>query len=164
MVLLQHQRRWIKSQKRDWDLGMLADDPEVDYLLGFRDDEVEPLPVKTYIRRLWLAFQSGKSPHPKYFFNPMVEDFSKEVDSWVSEYVNDPDLLIAELGKESIRDAETGRSCSAFLEETARTMLVTRDWGNALWGERKNPLYPLRNEKRELGDNHPPQWPEDQSL
>ena len=142
------------------------DDPKAHYLLGFERDKVESLPVKTYIRRLWLAFQSSeKSSLPRYFFDTEAERFAKEVEAWASDLVKDENRLAFEIAKDSmILDERTKETRSAFLEDTARTMLVTREWGDHLWGHRRFCTSPLANAKRELGDDKPPQWPEDQKL
>ena len=158
--------RDLKSQAEQGRQGVLADDPNVHYLLGFERDKVESLPVKTYIRRLWLAFQSSKqSSMPRSFFDPVAETFSKEIEAWVSDFVKDEDRLAFEIAKDPIvLDKKTGKSRSAFLEDTARTILVTREWGEHLWGSRTFCRSPLANEKREPGDNEPPKWPRDQDL
>ena len=158
--------QYLKSQAIKGRQGVLADDPSVNYLLGFERDKVEPLPVKTYIRRLWLAFQSSEqSSMPRSFFDPMAETFSKEIEAWVSGFVKDEDRLAVEVAKDPIvLDEQTRKSRSAFLEDTARTILVTREWGDHLWGRRTFCRCPLANEKRELGDDEPPKWPRDQDL
>jgi hypothetical protein len=155
----------MKSQKGEGGQGVLADDPNVHYLLGFERDKVETLPVKTYIRRLWLAFESSKhSSMPRIFLDPRAETFSKEIEAWVSDFVKNEDHLAIEVAKDPFIDEDTKTSRSAFLEDTARTILVTRQWGDHLWGSRKFCGSPLANEKREPGDNQPPEWPRDQEL
>jgi hypothetical protein len=145
---------------------MLADDPSVYYLLGFEKDHVKSRPVKTYIRRLWLAFQSSKhSSMPRYFLDPVAETFSKEVEVQVSDFVEDEDLLALEIAKDPlVVDEKTKETRSAFLEDTARTLLVIREWGDHLWGSRTFCRNPLANAKRELGDDKPPEWPQGQDL
>jgi hypothetical protein len=156
--------KWTRSQKQKGNSGILADDPDANYLLGFEQDQVEPLPIKTYIRRLWLPFQSGKSPVPKCLFNPAAEKLSVEIGVWVSDYFQNKDKLTVELEKDRIKDAQTGRTRSAFLEEAARWLLFEREYGDILWGSRMNSAYPLQNTKREPGDEQPPKWPQDQDL
>ncbi|KAF1352986.1 hypothetical protein EJ07DRAFT_182890 [Lizonia empirigonia] len=111
--------------------GVPKNKPGNDFLLGFEAEKEEALPLKTYIRRLWLAFQSSKRQLPKYFFDPKAEDFSKEIDAWVSDYVNNPDMLAAERAKCHVLlpslDNNPERIHSAFLEEIARTILITRE-------------------------------------
>lgn len=76
------------------------DGPDTVYLLGFDKEQLKPLPVKTYIRRLWLAFESGTSPIPKKFFDIQAHWFSKEIQEWVSDLANHPLRLAAELEME----------------------------------------------------------------
>ena len=154
-------RQYLRGQE-----GVATGDPEAAYLLGFEREKVEPLPVKTYIRRLWLAFQSSRRLTSKCFLDPMAEQFSKELGSWVSDFANNPDMLARELTKEPrlIWDKETEHQQSTFLEDTAHTLLVTRDWGEHLWGHRRECRSPLANEKREPGDEKPPRWPQDKAL
>jgi hypothetical protein len=157
---------YLRSQAAGGRQRYLEDDPNLHYLLGFEGDEVETLPVKTYVRRLWLAFQSSKRMSvPKNFLDPMAETFSKELEACVSDFVKDEDRLAAEIAKDPIViDRETKKSRSAFLEDAAHTILVTREWGDNLWGSRKYCRSPLANEKRELGDDEPPKWPQDRVL
>jgi hypothetical protein len=145
---------------------MLADDPSLDYLLGFEKDKVESRPAKTYIRRLWLAFQSSKhSSMPRCFLDPVAETFSKEVEAQVSDFDEDPDRLALEIAKDPfVIDEKTKETRSAFLEDTARTLLITREWGDHLWGRRPFCRNPLFNAKPEPGDDKPPKWPRDQDL
>lgn len=114
------------------------DEPEAHYLLGVERDKVKSLPVKTYIRRLWLAFQSNeKSSLPRYSFDVEAERFAKEVEAWVSDLVKDEDRLAVEIAKDPIvLDEKTKETRSAFLEDIAHTILVTRGWGDQLWGHR----------------------------
>jgi hypothetical protein len=142
------------------------DDPKEHYLLGFERDKIKPLPVKTYIRRLWLAFQSSeRSSLPRCFFDAEAENFAKEVEAWASDFVKDEDHLAFEIAKDpAILNEQTNETGSAFLEAVARTMLVTREWGDHLWGHRKFCTSPLQNAKPEPGDEKPPQWPEDEKL
>lgn len=165
MPLNGHVRDWIKNMRLS---GVPNIKPGNDFLLGFEAEKEEALPLKTYIRRLWLAFQSSKRPLPRYFFDPKAEDFSKEIDAWVSDYVNNPDLLAAERAKCQVLlpslDNNPERIHNAFLEETARTILITREWGEQIWGHRKQRVVPLANEKREPGHDKPPEWPLDQDL
>jgi hypothetical protein len=155
---------WTKLQNENRKLGIFADDPDADCLLGFEQDQVERLPIKTYIRRLWLPFQSSKSPVPKCLFNPAAEELSVEIGVWVSDYFQNKDKLTAELEKDRIKDAQTGSTRSAFLEEAAKSLLFDREYGDILWGCRMNSAYPLQNTKREPGDEQPPKWPKDQDL
>ncbi|KAF3031700.1 hypothetical protein E8E11_000669 [Didymella keratinophila] len=157
---------YVKAQSKEGRQGSLADDPSVQYLLGFEKDNVKSRPVKTYIRRLWLAFQSSeKSSLPRYFFDVEAERFAKETEAWVSDLVKDEDRLAVEIAKDPIvLDEKTKETRSAFLEDIARTMLVTRGWGDQLWGHRRFCTSPLANEKLELGDDKPPRWPRDQDL
>ncbi|KAF3031153.1 hypothetical protein E8E11_010459 [Didymella keratinophila] len=157
---------YVKARREEGRQGSLADDPSVQYLLGFAKDNVESRPVKTYIRRLWLAFQSSKrSSMPRCFLDPVAETFSKEVEAWVSDFVEDEDRLASEIAKDPlVVDEKTKETRSAFLEDTARTLLVTRGWGDYLWGSRTFCRNPLANAKREPGDDKPPEWPRDQDL
>ena len=157
---------YVKAQSKEGRQGSLADDPSVQYLLGFEKDNVKSRPVKTYIRRLWLAFQSSeKSSLPRYFFDIEAERFAKEVEAWFSDLVKDEDRLAVEIAKDPIvLDEKTKETRSAFLEDIARTMLVTRGWGDQLGGHRRFCTSPLANEKLELGDDKPPRWPRDQDL
>jgi hypothetical protein len=122
--------------------------------------------VKTYIRRLWLAFQSSKRlSTPRCFLDPVAEAFSKEVKARVSDLAEDEDRLVSEIGKDPlIVDEKTKETRSTFLEDTARTLLITREWGDHLWGSRTFCRNPLANAKREPGDDKPPEWPRDQNL
>jgi hypothetical protein len=137
------------------------DDLKEHYLLGFERDKIESLPVKTYIRRLWLTFQSSeRSSLPKYYYDVEAEKFAKEVEEWASDFVKDKDRLAFEIAKDPIvLDKQTKDTGSAFLEVVARIMLVTREWGDHLWGFCTSPLH---NAKPEPGDNKPPQWPKDE--
>jgi hypothetical protein len=157
---------YVKALREEGRRGMLADDLSLDLLLGFEKDNVEARRVKTYIRRLWLAFESSKkSPLPQLFFDVEAEKFAKEIEAWVSDLVKDEDRLAVEIAKDPVvLDAKTKEIRSAFLENIARTMLVTRGWGNQLWGHRRFCTSPLANEKRELGDDKPPEWPRDLDL
>ncbi|KAF3036748.1 hypothetical protein E8E11_006095 [Didymella keratinophila] len=157
---------YVKALREEGRRGMLADDPSLDYLLGFEKDKVESRPAKTYIRRLWLAFESSKkSPLPQLFFDVEAERFAKEVEAWVSDLAKDEDRLAVEIAKDPVvLDEKTKEIRSAFLEDIARTMLVTRGWGDQLWGHRRFCTSPLKNEKRELGDDKPPEWPRDQDF
>lgn len=95
----------------------------------------------------------------------MAETFAKEIEAWVSDFVKDEDALAVEIAKDPIvLDEKTPKSRSAFLEDTARTILITREWGDHLWGSRTFCRSPLANEKRELGGDEPPKWPQDQDL
>ncbi|KAF3032319.1 hypothetical protein E8E12_002216 [Didymella heteroderae] len=158
--------RYLKAQADEGKRGILADDPSVHYLLGFEKDNVESRPVKTYVRRLWLAFQSSKhSSMPRCFLDPEAERFSKEVEAWVSDFVEDEDRLASEIAKDPlVVDEKTKETRSAFLEDTARTLLVTRKWGDHLWGSRTFCKNPLVNAKREPGDDEPPKWPRDREF
>jgi hypothetical protein len=142
------------------------DESEAHYLLGVERDKVKSLPVKTYIRHLWLAFQSSeKSSPPRNFFDVEAERFAKEVEAWASDLFKDEDRLAVEVAKDPIIvDEKTKETRSAFLEDIACTMLVTRGWGDHLWGHRRFCTSPLTNAKRELGDDKPPRWPENQNL
>jgi hypothetical protein len=157
---------YVKALREEGRRGIRADDPSVHYLLGFEKDNVESLSVKTYIRRLWLAFQSSKqSSIPKCFFDPEADRFAKEVEAWVSDFVSDEDRLASEIAKDPlVVDEKTKETRSAFLEDTARALLVTRKWGDHLWGSRTFCRNPLVNAKREPGDDEPPEWPRDQDL
>lgn len=120
---------YVKALREEGRRGMLADDPSLGYLLGFEKDKVESRPVKAYIRRLWLAFQSSKhSSMPRCFLDPVAETFSKEVEAQVSDFVEDPDRLVLEIAKDPfVIDERTKETRSAFLEDTARTLLITRE-------------------------------------
>jgi hypothetical protein len=157
---------YLKTQAEEGRRGILADDPSVHHLLGFERDNVKSLPVKTYIRRLWLTFESSKhSSMPRCFLDPGAEIFSKEVEAYVSDFVKDEDHLASEIAKDPlVVDEKTKKTRSAFLEDTARTLLVTREWGDYLWGSRTFCRNPLANAKREPGDDKPPEWPRDQDL
>ncbi|KAF3025445.1 hypothetical protein E8E11_004280 [Didymella keratinophila] len=157
---------YVKAQTKKGRRGILADDPSVHYLLGFEKDNVDSLPVKMYIRRLWLAFESSKhSSVPRCFLDPRAERFSKEVEACVSDFVEDEDRLMSEIAKDPlVVDEKTKETRSAFLEDTARALLVTGEWGDHLWGSRTFCRNPLVNAKREPGDNEPPEWPRDEDL
>ncbi|KAK7177855.1 hypothetical protein PSPO01_16098 [Paraphaeosphaeria sporulosa] len=123
---------YVKALREEGRRGMLADDPSLHCLLGFEKDNVESRPVKTYIRRLWLAFQSSKhSSMPRYFLDPVAETFSKEVEAQVSDFVEDPDRLASEIAKDPlVVDEKTKETRSAFLDDTAQedaTDLVVRE-------------------------------------
>ena len=157
---------YVKAQNEGGSRGVLADDPNLQCLLGFEKDNVESLPVKTYIRRLWLAFQSSKhSSMPRCFLDPRVETFSKEVEAQVSDFVEDEDRLALEIAKDPlVIDEKANETRSAFLADTARTLLVTREWGDQLRGSRSFCRNPLFNAKQEPGNDQPPEWPRDQDL
>jgi hypothetical protein len=157
---------YLKTQAEEGRQGVLADDLDAHYLLGFEGDKVESLPVKTYIRRLWLAFQSSeKSSMPRHFLDPEAETFAKEVEARVSDFVKNEDRLALEVKKNRIvLDEKTQETRSAFLEDAALTILVTREWGDRLWGRRTFCRTPLANAKREPGDDGPPGWPQDRDL
>lgn len=125
---------YVKAQAEEGRLGILADNPSIYYLLGFENDNVKSLPVKTYIRRLWLAFQSSKRlSTPRCFLDPVAEAFSKEVKARVSNLAEDEDCLVSEIAKDPlIVDKKTKETRSTFLEDTARTLLITREWGDHL--------------------------------
>ena len=162
MPLNGHVRKFAAAQTEIAQSGGFADGPEVEYLLGFEREKFEALPVKTYIRRLWLAFQSSKSLMPKYFFDIKAEEFSKEIEHWVSVFANDPDKLAAERAKEHyVVSMGHVQERGEFLEDTVTIILKTRDWGDVLWGHRKLCRAPLENAKREPGDDTPPKWPQD---
>lgn len=110
---------------------------EAGYLLGFDVEKLEPRPLKTYIRRLWLALESGKGLTPKRFFDPQAAEFAKEIDHWVSVLVNDPSRLAAELEVDPEYGIDGVPSGSRFLVDIVHTMLVIRKWGEALWGCKK---------------------------
>lgn len=157
---------YAKAQAKEGKRGILADDPSLSYLLGFEKDNVESRPVKTYIRRLWLAFQSSKhSSLPRCFLDPVAETFSKEVEAQVSDFVRDEDRLALEIAKNPlVVDETTDETRSTFLEDTANTLLVTRGWGDYLWGSRTFCRVPLLNARPEPDHSKPPEWPRDQDL
>jgi hypothetical protein len=125
----------MKALREEGRRGMLADDPSLDYLLGFEKDKVESRPVKTYIRRLWLAFQSSKhSSMPRCFLDPRAETFSKEVEAQVSGFVEDLDHLASEIAKDPlIVDEKTKESRSAF-QMTLRVRCLSQENGEITSG------------------------------
>ncbi|UPX12712.1 uncharacterized protein EKO05_0003251 [Ascochyta rabiei] len=159
MPLLNELHRYIKKRP----LRPPADDPGLGYLLGFDIEEEKRQPIKTYIRQLWLAFQSGPGSMPRCFLDDKSTEFSKEIDEWVSDYANDPNLLAEEVAKDPVvvdRRTTPIQIRSAFMEDTAHTLLVTRDWGEQLWGHRKYCVAPLANAKAKKGEESPA-WPRD---
>lgn len=67
----------------------------------------------------------------------MAETFLKEIEAWVFDFVKDKDRLALEIAKDPpVVDEKTKGTCSAFLEDTARMLLVTSGWGDYLWGSR----------------------------
>lgn len=165
MVLTDREGTWAKDQQGYvFGTKTLVNDSSAAYLLGFEHDHVEPLPVKAYVRRLWLAFQSGKRSSLK-FLDPKVESFSKEINQWVCDFVNDPDRLITELEKRRVVPLDEEEECeheiNQVFNDIADTILVERKWGDELWGHRKHCVSPLVNGKREPGDDKPPAWPQD---
>ncbi|KAF9698074.1 hypothetical protein EKO04_003953 [Ascochyta lentis] len=93
---------YLKTQAEEGRQGILADDPSVNHLLGFKRDNVKSLPVKTC------------------FLNPGAERFSKEVEACVSNLVKDKDHLASEIAKDPlVVDEKTKETRSAFLEDTA---------------------------------------------
>jgi hypothetical protein len=102
---------------------------------------------------------------PRCFLDPGAERFSKDVEAWVFDFVEDEDRLALEIAKDPIVvDEKTKETRSANLEDTVRALLVTREWGDYLWGSRNFCRNPLVNAKREPGDDEPPEWPRDQDL
>jgi hypothetical protein len=95
---------------------------------ALRKDNVKSRPVKTYIRRLWLAFGSSKkSPLPRLFLDVEAEISAKEIEAWISDLVKDEDHLAVEIAKDPVvLDEKAKEIRSAFLEDIARSMLVTR--------------------------------------
>jgi hypothetical protein len=122
------------------------DDPRAKYLFGFERDEVQFIRVKTCIRRLWLAFESSKKfSLPRCYFDIEAERFAKEIEAWASVLLKNEDRLAVEIAKDSIvLNEKTKEIRSVFLEDIARSMLVTREWGDRLWGHRRFCTSPLR--------------------
>lgn len=134
--------------------------PHGEYLFGFEDDQAPVLPIKRYIRRLWLAFESSKRARPQSsaFLDNKAVDFSEEIVHWVNYFNKDPSALNAELGKLRAEDDPDGLG---FLGKPAHTLLVEREWGDQLWGHRRNCTASLENSKPEVEDEKPPEWPRD---
>lgn len=143
-----------------------ADDSVIQYLLGFEKDEVQSRPVKTYIRRLWLAFKSSKHLlMPRMFFDAEAGRFAKEMEAWVSDLVEDEESLAIEIAKNPVvLDEDNTKSRSVFLEDVAHTILIKREWGARLWGSRGFFEVPKANGKPEREDEEAPEWPRDQDL
>lgn len=142
--------------------GGFEHDSEPEYLLGFERDKVRSLPVKTYIRRLWLPFQSGKGSLPRHFLGPRVVDFvAHDINPLVNRFVKYPEELTAELDKQII-DLVDGdvRDCG-FLADRANHILVDRNWGDQLWGS--HPWCVYANSKPEPEHNTAPVWPQDKN-
>ncbi|KAJ8117521.1 hypothetical protein OPT61_g1282 [Boeremia exigua] len=156
MPLYHGLRKFVTEQDEVVRSGAFDLDSQSRYLLGFDKEGEKALPLKRYIRRLWLAFQSGKSLHPKYFFDKMAEDFSKEINELANGLAKDPLKLSAELWKDALD--LVGESCRerGFLEEVVDTLLITRRWGDALWGDRRFSNAVLFNAKPEPGHDTPP--------
>lgn len=141
----------------------IPDIPDNVYLLGFDKQKVDLEPIKRYVRRLWLPFESGKSAIPRRWLHPKVEEFAKEIACWVSDYANDPLKLSAELTRDYCEMLEGGGVKEhGFLALTAYAILEKRCWGEEIWGSKNSENKPfLDNAKRESGDIAPPKWPED---
>lgn len=127
----------MKEQENIVCENTFEEDPQTMYLLGFDSERLKPSPQKTYIRRLWLAFESSSKAAPKRFFDPQAERFSKEIKSLASDLANNPLRLAAELQADTEYGIDGRSSSSRFLLDKVHTLLVTRMWGEALWGCKK---------------------------
>ncbi|KAH6633712.1 hypothetical protein C7974DRAFT_177092 [Boeremia exigua] len=158
MPLLDHLHSQIKHQGTQ---GGNFDLPDSSYLLGFDEEKLKALPIKSYIRRLWLPFESGKGDLPKLYLEHHAKELASHVSATVKDIADQPDGVNNELEHPNFTYDEDRTRPYKFLEEQAEHLLVTLDYGNILWGDRKYCTVPLCNAKIEAGYETPPKWPQD---
>ncbi len=161
MPLYQDLRKYLSEQDDITLSGAFDLTPDSSFLLGFEKERVESLPTKQYIRRLWLAFDSGKGTLPRSFIDPLAQTFSNEINKCVNSFVNNPIKLAAELTRDAVEIADEVQRDCGFLEGIADVLLVKEAWGDHLWGSRKYARTDLFTSRIESGYETAPVWPKD---
>jgi|SRR5690242_2968059 len=155
-------RAFLLNQQALQASGGLDDNPNPHYLLGFEKEKVKAERPKDYIRRLWLPFESrNNSSIPKAYLDPRVEDFANEINAWIKDFTSDPDKWFDEYTKHALVIDGEEISERGLFEDLVDHILVTRRWGDEIWGHRKYCRTDLFNAKPEEGHATAPKWPQD---
>ena len=98
---------------------------------------------------------------PKEWYCSRVEAFVVELSQRVNGFVNEDGKLGSEIcGAHYTLDGDNLQRYEPFAN-VAKELLITREWGDNLWGHRKYCTGPLADPNRETKTSQP-RWPEDQ--
>ena len=136
-----------------------SEGPEEPFLLGFGTEIRRS--IRSYMRDLWLPFSNTHSVMPTEWHCLKAEEFAAEISKRVNEFVNEDGKLGNELdGIHYTLSSEDLQKREPF-EAVAHELLITRKWGDNLWGHRKYCFGPLADPNREIYTPEP-KWPQDQ--